>query len=402
MYITRFLEATLSKYLHTKEIIAVIGPRQSGKTTLLQNMFKQLTRAHFISFEDRETLELFNEDIHSFIALHVAPYDYLFIDEFQYAREGGKQLKYIYDTQKTKILISGSSAIELSVQSIRYLVGRIFIFHLYPCSFEEFLQYKEPLLYELYLNRDLTKPVVEKIFPYFREFCIYGGYPRVVLSKEREEKEIVLKNIYNTYFLKEIKEILNLPEDHKLSKLLYALALQIGNIINYNELSEVSSFRYGELLNYMNILEKTFICTRVTPFHTNKRTELVKAPKIFFYDAGFRNTVIKNFQTIETRTDKGELYENFVASELIKQEKKLSYWRTKAKAEVDFILENNIPLEVKSNLATPKITKSFHSFRAKYSPSKGIILSEKLTAQKKEILYRPLFSVAKTLKNLGM
>ncbi|MEA2037142.1 MAG: ATP-binding protein [Nanoarchaeota archaeon] len=401
MYINRFLENKLEKYLSKKEIIAVVGPRQSGKTTTLKHIFKNLKNALFLDFEDRETLELFNEDIKSFIDLYIKKYDYLFIDEFQYAEKGGKNLKYIYDNYKIKIVISGSSVSGLSVHSIKYLVGRIFVFNLYPFSFEEYLNHKEPKLYNgIYVKRGLTKPLIEKIIPYFNEFCLFGGYPRVVLTEDKEEKETVLRNIYNTYFLKEIKEILNLQDDHKLSKLINALALQIGNIINYNELSDITGFRYNDLLNHINILEKTFISLRSYPFYTNKRLEIVKAPKIFFLDSGFRNTVIKNFQSIKNRPDKGSLYENFIASEVVKKGIDVKYWRTKSKAEVDFIIEKEgraMPIEVKSGLKKPKITKSFSSFLDKYRPKSGLILSEILSGKKGQIKFRPIFSVNKEI-----
>ena len=189
MYINRFLEKKLMNYLDKREIIAVVGPRQSGKTTLLKHIFKDLKNARFLDFEDRETLELFNEDIKSFIDLYVKPYDYLFIDEFQYAKEGGKNLKYIYDNYKTKIIISGSSASSLSIQSIKYLVGRVFVFTLYPFSFEEYLNYKEPRLYNhIYIKKKLTKPIIEKIMPYFEEFCVFGGYPGIILTDNKVEK----------------------------------------------------------------------------------------------------------------------------------------------------------------------------------------------------------------------
>ena len=401
MYVHRILETELKKYLKKKEILAVVGPRQSGKTTLLKQIFKDLDKALFLDFEDRETLELFNEDLKSFIELYVKPHQYLFIDEFQYAKEGGKNLKYIYDNYKTKIIISGSSVSGLSIQSIKFLVGRIFVFNLYPFSFEEFLSHKEPLIYsKIYQKRELTKPIIEKILPHFYEYCIFGGYPRVVITNDKKEKELVLKNIYNTYFLKEIKEILNLPDDHKLSKLIKALALQIGNIINYNELSDTTGFNHKELLNYLNVLEKTFISLRSQPFFTNKRTELVKSPKIFFLDNGFRNIVLKNFLDIKNRTDKGQLYENFIASELVKKEIEIKYWRTKSKAEVDFIIEQEgkiIPLEVKSGIQKAKLTKSFLSFIEKYKPKKGFVFSENLFKEKNNIKFRPIFSVSKEL-----
>ena len=401
MYIERFLERQLKKYLPQKEIIAVVGPRQSGKTTLLQYLFKDLKNAVFLDFGDRKTLELFNEDVDSFIELYVKKHDYLFIDEFQYAKEGGKNLKYIYDNHKIKIIISGSSASGLAIHSMKYLVGRIFVFTLYPFSFEEYLNYKEPTLYNrIYTKKKLSKPIIEKVIPYFDEFCVFGGYPRVILTNDKEEKELVLRNIYNTYFLKEIKEILNLPHDYKLSKLINALALQLGNLINYNELSDITGFKYKDLLNYMNVLEKTFVTARSQPFYTNKRIELVKSPKIFFLDNGFRNIVLRDFQQIKNRPDKPVLYENFVASEITKLGFDLKYWRTKSKAEVDFVIEKSgkiIPIEVKSELIKPKLTKSFISFIEKYKPKTSFILSSQLFAEKGTLKFRPIFSIAREI-----
>ena len=401
MYINRILERDINKYLKTKEILGIVGPRQSGKTTLLKYIYAKLKNAIFLDFEDRETLELFNEDIKSFVELYVIKYNYLFIDEFQYAKEGGKNLKYIYDYYNIKIIISGSSVSGLSIHGIKYLTGRIFVFNLYPFSFEEFFNYKQPILYSVYLKRELSNPLIKKIIPYFNEFCIFGGYPRVVLANDLKEKEIVLRNIYNTYFLKEIKEILNLQDDHKLTQLVHALATQTGGIVNHNELSSITGFNHKELLNYLNILEKTFITIKIKPFYTNKRKELVKAPKIFFLDNGFRNIILKNFQDIKNRQDKGSLYENFIASELIKTDITPKYWRTKSKAEVDFIIEKNdkvIPIEVKSNLKIPKITKSYASFLEKYNPKNGLILSENLFKNKDNLKFRPIFSINNALK----
>ncbi len=401
MYVKRDLELVIRKNLDKKEIIAVIGPRQSGKSSLLKNIFKDLKDAIYLDFEDRETLELFNEDIKGFVELYVKPYKYLFIDEFQYSRDGGKQLKYIYDTHNIKILISGSSATGLSIHGIKYLVGRIFVFNLYPFSFQEFLSYKDEKLCSVYVDGKLSQPIIEKILPHFKEFCLYGGYPRVVISNSAEEKETVLTNIYNTYFLKEIKEILNLPEDHKLSKLIKALSLQIGNMINYNELSGISGFNNKELLNYVNILEKTFIVIRSQPYYTNRRTELVKTPKIFFLDNGFRNVVLKEFQLLSKRVDKGMLYENFVASELMKKGIEFNYWRTKSKAEVDFIVKIDgilIPIEIKSE--NPSITKSYSSFIQKYNPKKCYVLSEKVNSKKANIFFKPIFSLSNEISKL--
>jgi len=228
MYIKRILQSKIEKYINKPEIIAVIGPRQCGKTTLFREIFKGLKKAVFLDFEDRDVLELFNNDIKSFYNLHVKGCDYLFIDEFQYANKGGQGLKYLYDTYKIKILISGSSALELTNQAVKYLVGRIFIFNLFPFNFDEFLSFRNPALYKnIFLNvkkqlndylytKDafppevVSKNVINEIYNYYKEFTIFGGYPRVVIADDNEEKITILKNIYNTYFLREIRDILQL------------------------------------------------------------------------------------------------------------------------------------------------------------------------------------------------
>ena len=203
----------------------------------------------------------------------------------------------------------------------------------------------------------------------------------MVLSSTNNEKETVIKNIFNTFLLKEINQILNYRNEFKLTKLISALSLQIGNSVNYNELSAVTGFNYKELLEAIDILEKTFVIIRSSPFFKNKRLELVKSPKFFFVDNGFRNMAIKNFLQPSNRTDIGALNENFIASELVKQGYPIHYWRTKSKAEVDFIIEKQgevIPIEVKTTLKMPSMSRSYRSFLEKYSPLRGFITSNQL------------------------
>lgn len=404
MYIHRTLEDKVRKYLPNKEIIAILGPRQSGKTTLMQKIASECSDVNFLSFDDREILTLFTEDIKSFVKIHVENYKYLFIDEVQYAQDGGKQLKYIYDNCNIKIIISGSSASELSLQSIKFLVGRVFLFNLYPFSFEEFLKYKNENLFKIYTSGKYSEPILNEINKLYEEFVIFGGYPRVVLSKDNNERSEVLKGIYNTYFLKEIKEILQLKDDFKLGKLIKILAINCSNIINYDELSAVTNFTHNELLANLNILNKTYITIDSKPYFTNKNKEIVKAPKYFFLDNGLRNYIIGNFQAINSRTDMGPLNENFVASEICKCDVELHYWRSKAKAEVDFVLEKDskiLPVEVKSELSTEKITRSFRNFVSEYKLNKGYILSYRLQSVRKEdeltIHFEPLFSIRRLI-----
>ena len=149
MYIRRKIEYQIQASLKSKEIIAIVGPRQCGKTTLLKHIADDLDNKNFISFDDMKALQMFERDIETFVVTYVRGKKYLFIDEFQYAKEGGKKLKYIHDFNETKIFISGSSAIDLTIHAVKYLVGRVFIFNLYQFDFEEFLQAKNPELVPL-------------------------------------------------------------------------------------------------------------------------------------------------------------------------------------------------------------------------------------------------------------
>ena len=394
-YVERDLEGAISKYIDKKEIIAVVGVRQCGKSTLVNKILDGLEgkgrRVSRVTFDNLKVLHLFENDIDSFIELYVKGYDILFIDEVHYSKDSGRKLKYLYDNFEVKIFISGSSAVGVSVHSVKYLVGRIITFELYPFSFREFLRARNPKLLPLYDKGSYGNDILLDLNKYLLEFMLYGGYPRVVLAEDYLEKRTILENIYNTYLLTEIREILHLSEDYHLVNLLKALSLQIGGLIEYNSLSEVSGFSYQDLKKYLNILEKTFILKQILPYYTNKRTELVKTPKVYFIDFGFRNVCIDNFTS--QRADFGVMCENFIFSELIKNNVTVKYWRTKSQAEVDFIIELNgevIPVEVKTTLKAERVTRAVHSFIEKHKPKRCYVLSLEFEGREKNVIFLPL------------
>ena len=377
MYIKRDLEKKLDKYFNFKEAIAVIGPRQSGKTTLVNKFLDGIVgkRIKRLSFEDVRVLELFNESIQSFIELYISGYDVVFIDEIQYSKDSGQKLKYIIDTTKVKLIISGSSAVELSLVSIKYLVGRIFVFTLLTLSFDEFLRFKNRPLFGLYQTGELTESLNSQVNQYIRDYITFGGYPRVALVNDDESKKEVLHNIFNIYMLKEISEIIGFRDIQKISRLVSVLALQTSKVLNYHDICVKTGISFVELKRILSILEQTFITKYANNFHSNKKVELTKSPKVYFCDLGFRNSILQyyNSDIID-----GYLYENFVASQLMRKDIPLKYWRTKTKAEVDFILtmgEEPIPIEVKTKIADNSVAKSFRSFIERYSPERGFIVS---------------------------
>lgn len=403
MYIHRHLEKKIIPFLKRKEVISIIGSRQAGKTTFLKFLEEQFKKngkkVKFITFEKLEDLDIFQNSIEDFVGI-ISDYDIVIIDEFQYAKDGGQKLKYLYDTIKIKFIISGSSSLELAFQTGKYMVGRMVNFELSPFSFREFLSFKDKELYKILENKiDRSKflnfnikdgfgqVINKKLAETLEKFVVYGGYPAVALSAKDEEKQKILSSIADNYILKDIKSLLRLATENELLKMAKFLAAQIGGMIKYEELSNTVGLSYKEILKHLNILEKTFILNLIRPFFTNKRTELTKNPKNYFVDLGIRNFLLSDFRPIKIRNDYGLIMENY-AHNMIKNLELFSdikYWRTKSKAEIDFIVEkqqNIFPIEVKY-VSKEIITKSLYSFIEKFKPKIVIVLTKDYLGEKK-------------------
>ncbi|MCK5061669.1 ATP-binding protein [Candidatus Parcubacteria bacterium] len=408
MYIKRKIEDDILRYLNRKEIIAIVGPRQCGKTTTLLKIFNSLKQEKkvFLNFEDQEVLSLFENNIKRFAKVYVVENKYVFIDEFQYAKNGGKLLKYLYDLYGTKIIISGSSATDLTIKAIKFLVGRIFVLQMYPFDFSEFLLYKDKNYANIYsqLKIDLKNIKIQQISKeeenalknYYEDYAVWGGYPQVVLTDDLRDKQEILKNIYNTYFLRDVKSILGLIDDYKLNNLIKALALQVGNTIEYNELSRISEFSLPTLKKYFNFLSKTYICDFIRPFYTNKRKEIVKNKKVFFYDTGLRNYIVNDFRFLNSRTDKGALLENAFWTQIIKNGHSAQYWRDKNKNEVDFVVDigegKMFAMEIKNSKSKCKrLPQSFVKDYYENTYMYFFYLQDNLKCDIKNRLFIPLF-----------
>lgn len=416
-YLERTLLGELEKWIDRREILAIKGPRQSGKTTLLEMLKEWLIKEKgvdernivYVTFEDRELLEKFNINAKEFVKKFVETEEeryYFLIDEAHYSKEIGQKLKLLYDTLKNvKFIITGSSSMEIVSSTARFLVGRVFSFELLPFNFYEFLNAKDKSLLKVYSEkkklvkefilkeRDFDIPMddifVEDLLAVLKEFLTFGGYPEVVKSRNEEEKKIVLKNVFNTYLEKDIVSFLQITDTIKFRKLISTLSALIGNLINYGTLANVCNSYHKEIVRLLDILEETYVIRLLRPFHKNLVTELRKNPKVYFLDYGLRNYSINNFIEFDLRPDAGKLVENFVLNEIKSMSENLflNFWRTTAKAEVDFILSGAnkiIPLEVKfQDLKREKISKSLYSFISNYSPKYAIVLTKNFWGEKK-------------------
>ncbi len=383
--IKREIEEKLLKLYEKKEILALIGARQVGKTTLMNFLYEKTKgKKQFISFNVSSILFSFENDLENFIEAYVKPNEYLFIDEFQYAKDGGKKLKRIYDEFKIKIVISGSSVPELSIHSLQYLVGRVLIVNIYHLSFKEYLRYKNEGLYNLYL-KGFTETSFELVRKEFEEFLIYGAYPETILENDFKLKEEVISSLVNTYLLKEVRDILQYKNSFEFEKVLEGLSINLGSMLNKSSLaSDLSITRY-KIDEILSLLEKTYVINTLKPISNSKIKELVKSPKIYFQDLGFRNYLIKNFNKLSIRTDKGYLYENFVLSEMIKSGFSSKFYNYKNGSEVDFVITSNgktVGFEIKSSLSNMNVEKSISGFIEKINPSIIYVLNEKIYGER--------------------
>lgn len=403
MYIYRQLEKEIMPFLKRREALSIIGPRQAGKTTFIKRIEDKLKenkkKVKFITFEKKSDLDLFQESVEDFKDL-ASQYQYVIIDEFQYAKDGGQKLKYLYDTTKIKFIITGSSSLELTFQTGKYMVGRMLDFRLAPFSFREFLSLENKELFDLLENRinpnfilkfnvknGFGAEINKRLIIALEKYVLYGGYPAVVLSKTRQEKEKVLENIIEKYLLRDIQSLLKLATEDELLKLSKFLASQAGNIIKYEELSNASGLSYRDVIKHLNILKETFVVNLIKPFFTNRRTELTKNPKNYFIDLGLRNYLLTDFRSMADRNDAGAIMENYAYNMLnsLNLTHNLKYWRTKSKAEVDFVVEKErdvYPIEIKY-VSKRIVGKSFYSFIDKFKPKTGIILTKDYLAEEK-------------------
>ena len=377
MYKHRDIVDQALRYLDTDYIMIFVGARQSGKTTILRHLYTNLLRenkvAFFINLEDIDYLTVLNEspkNLFSIIGKEFNQKITVFIDETQYLNNPTNFLKFFYDEYKNKIklIVSGSSAFYIDIKFKDSLAGRKRIFHVYPLSFSELLvfkdrhnlwdKFKKKLKLENFSLVDFNVIEQRELLIYFDEYLRFGGYPRVVLENDTEEKIEILKDLSDSFIKKDIIEAkINYPE--KFFQLLRLLSSQIGNQLNKYELANTLGLSTSAIDNYLYLMLKSYHIALISPFHANLRKELTKQKKIYYYDIGLRNLFCRNFDIVDLRMDKGQLFENFVFRGLLEfvPLENIKFWRTQNRNEVDFIVDEKYAFEVKYNISTVSLSK---------------------------------------------
>lgn len=359
---SRKIAKVIEKWLTEKEIIILTGVRQVGKTSLLQLMRKKLISKNiaaknifYLSLEDLNVLNVLNgdpENIFQYV-LDRNKRNYFLIDEIQYLDNPSNFLKLLYDkyADHIKLVVTGSSSLELKANFQDSLVGRKVTFEITPLDFEEFLQFKDFGKLDYLSKKELPIDIKKKFDNELEEYLLYGGMPAVVLQRDIEKKKKLLEEYISTYVNKDIRAIGRIDNIIHFNNLIKALASQIGNLLNINELSNSLNIDRRTLEKYLEILEYTFVLYKVLPYAGNIRSQITKMPKVYFFDCGIRNAILNNFLIMNSRSDAGALFENFVYMELKKNiSEQISFYRTTAGSEIDFIVERQdkiCPIEVK-------------------------------------------------------
>lgn len=332
----RILRKILEKKLFCGKALVIVGPRQVGKTTLAEDLINNSEyKNNCLSFncenyDEREKLTNVNL---TFLKGLVEKKKIIFIDEGQKVETIGQTLKLLVDHYKTKkqIIVTGSSSLNLLDKTQEPLTGRKFVYRLYPLSLEE-----------VHGKNDLLN-----LYKKLEEYLVFGLYPEVVKQDSFNEKIEILKELTSSYLYKDILEFQNIKSPDILMKLLKALALQVGSEVSYHEVSSIIGLDLRTVERYVDLLEKNFIIFRLPPYSINKRREISKMNKIYFYDLGIRNTLINNLNRLDSRSDTGKLFENFMIIERMKYREYHKiygdqfFWRTYDGSEVDLIEERD-------------------------------------------------------------
>jgi predicted AAA+ superfamily ATPase len=306
--------------------VIIYGPRQVGKTTLLRAIQQKYPdQSVYMNCDEPDIRQSLQNKTSTELKRLLGNTKIVFIDEAQRVENIGLILKLIVDNYpETQIIATGSSAIELSDRIVEPLTGRKVEFYLYPFSLSE-------LLFK-YSRQELSRLL--------DTFMIHGLYPNAVLQNNPSD---VITEIAGSYLYRDVLQYQTVKNSEVLHKLIQMLALQVGSEVSFNELGSALGVDKSTVARYIDLMEKAFIIFHLKPYSRNLCNELGKKRKIYFHDLGMRNALINNFNSMELRSDKGGLFENFFISERMKMNQNAGrrvetyFWRNYQGTEIDYL-----------------------------------------------------------------
>jgi len=354
--IDRKLKKIVEEKLYSGKAIIILGARQVGKTTLIQQLFSNREDVLSLNGDEVDVQNVFAEMSSTRFKAIFGNKKVIVLDEAQRIANIGLRMKLITDIlPEYQLIVTGSSAFELSNKLNEPLTGRKWEYNMFPLSFGEMVEH-HGLLEE------------KRLIPHR---MVYGYYPEVVTHQGSEMS--ILKQLSDSYLFKDVLMLEQVKRPDNLVKLLQALAFQVGSQVSYTELGQLCGLDAKTVEKYIVLLEQCYILFRLGSFSRNLRNELKFSKKIYFFDNGIRNALISNFSQVENRADVGVLWENFLISERLKQNHyslqwtNSWFWRTKQQVEIDYIEEQNGQLSAYEFKWSPKTKyRQPKSFRETY------------------------------------
>lgn len=379
MKISRQSFGELVKELQRPEISILMGPRQVGKTFLLRELQKVARKAglrtRYYDLEIPQDLMLFNKTDDLVFRMLTEKVDVVFIDEFHYLKNASKIFKAIFDSRKKiKIFASGSSAIEIHKHLKESLAGRRLMTRIAPLSFEEF-------------GQKARKNAAARLY---EDYVTYGGLPGLINTPDAASKRRLLNELLAAYIQKDVKGLIKEENIRAFNNLIYLLAENQGSLISENSLSREIGLTAATVNKHLSILENTYVCCPVHSYSRRLGNELKKSKKVYFYDLGIRNALLKDFGSLRRRSDRGAVAESFVFLQVafaLKPNMEIKFWRNKLGQEIDFVvLKDRMPflIEVKSKLSGREIPPAMKTFLTHYPETiGGIVFSENMVGEEK-------------------
>lgn len=325
--IARDFNKLLEKYFFKQKVFVIIGARQVGKTTVVKQVVKSFgDNAKYINGDEADIYPIFKRPTSTQLKALLSDNKIVVIDEAHQIPNIGRALKLVIDTfPEIQVVATGSSSFDIGNRVNEPLTGRKFEYMMYPLSVNELVNHFGLLEEKRMLEHRL----------------VFGSYPDVVVNQGDEVR--ILKNLVSSYLYRDVLQLDGVKKPSLLSKILIALAYQVGSEVSFNEIAQLVGSNSHTVDRYIDLLEKSFVIFRLRAFSRNMRNELKKSQKIYFYDNGVRNAVIGNYNATINRTDVGVLWENYLMSERIKR-LELSdfygyryFWRTTQQQEIDLI-----------------------------------------------------------------
>ncbi|MBL7036762.1 ATP-binding protein [Candidatus Microgenomates bacterium] len=392
----RLLFYELIKHLDTKEALVITGMRQVGKTTLIKQIFEELGDTPKLWFDfdnplDQKTFEDidYNNIYKRLKNMANSSKITVFLDEIQNFPEITKVIKYLIDHHKVKFIVTGSSNYYMRNLFPESLSGRKFLFNLAPLSFSEYLYLKEQISFSeaggvMKLEKSIRNSNIFLHKKFEEEYSIYikyGGFPGVIVAEGNERKKLILKNIFKSFFEKDIKVLADYSDVKELRDLLLLLVPRVGSMLDITKISSELGIVRSKVYRYMEYLEGIFVIKLLPKYSKSIDRAVAGGKKVYFSDTGLLNTI--------GNVNDGQAFENTLVNQLSPYGE-LSFYNKRNKSEIDIIVDKKIAFEAKLKGSEHDV-RSLKKNCEKLGIKKYFVVSKDITGENKNIISPQVF-----------